>query len=122
RATGARHNDGVPANLSAAWLEPALIETVLSHVKSMAYPTHVANVLLRETLAMSRHRGELPSEGKGDTFESCQARHFGTKLGTPKLAGFALSAATRVRRSTLFDPMMRSSFWSTSTRWASARR
>jgi hypothetical protein len=27
-----------------------------------------------------------------------------------------------VRRSTLFDPMMRSSFWSTSTRWTSARR
>ncbi len=31
-------------------------------------------------------------------------------------------AATRVRRSTLLDPMMRTSFLSTSTRWASARR
>ena len=36
--------------------------------------------------------------------------HFGTELGTPKPAVFALSAATSVRRSTLFDPMMRSSF------------
>jgi hypothetical protein len=52
----------------------------------------------------------LPSEGKGHTFESCRVRHFGTELGTPKLAVFALSAATSVRRSTLFDPMMRSSF------------
>jgi hypothetical protein len=28
----------------------------------------------------------LPSEGRGHKFESCRARHFGTKLGTPKLA------------------------------------
>jgi hypothetical protein len=44
----------------------------------------------------------LPSEGKGHTFESCRARHFGTELGTPKPAVFALSAATSVRRSALF--------------------
>src|SRR5437762_1302218 len=43
-------------------------------------------------------------------FESPRARHFGTELGTPNPAVFALSAATSVRRSTLFDPMMRSSF------------
>src|ERR1700704_6943602 len=28
----------------------------------------------------------LPSEGRGHKFESCRARHFGTKLGTPKVA------------------------------------
>jgi hypothetical protein len=38
------------------------------------------------------------------------ARHFGTELGAPKPAIFALEAATSVRKSTLFDPMMRSSF------------
>jgi hypothetical protein len=49
-------------------------------------------------------------------------RHFGTELGTPKPAVFALEAATSVRSNSLFDPMMRSSWTSTSTRWASARR
>jgi hypothetical protein len=34
-------------------------------------------------------------------------RHFGIELGTPKPAVFALEAATSVRRSALFDPMMR---------------
>jgi len=43
-------------------------------------------------------------------------RHFGTKLGTPKPAVFPLDAATSVRKSTLFDPMMRISFASTSMR------
>jgi len=38
-------------------------------------------------------------------FESPRARHFGTELGTPKPAVFALEAATSVRNSTLFDPM-----------------
>jgi hypothetical protein len=47
-------------------------------------------------------------------------RHFGTKLGTPKPAVFGLEAATSVRESTLLAPMMRTSFASTSTRWASA--
>jgi hypothetical protein len=56
------------------------------------------------------------SEGRGGEFESRRARHFGTKLGTPKLAVFALEAATSVRRSTLLEPMMRTSFASTSTR------
>jgi hypothetical protein len=37
-------------------------------------------------------------------------RHFGTELGMPKPAVFALEAATSVRRSALFDPMIRSSF------------
>jgi hypothetical protein len=46
------------------------------------------------------------SEGRGHKFESCRARHFGTKLGTPKPAVFALEAATSVRSSTLFDPMI----------------
>src|SRR6266849_2659273 len=48
----------------------------------------------------------LDYESRGQEFESLRARHFGTKLGTPKPAVFALSAATSVRRSTLFDPMM----------------
>jgi hypothetical protein len=48
-------------------------------------------------------------------FESPVARHFGTEMGTPKPADFALEAATSVRNSTLFDPMMRSS-------WARLRR
>jgi hypothetical protein len=39
-----------------------------------------------------------------------------------KTAVFALEAATSVRSNTLFDPMMRTCFSSTSTRWASARR
>jgi hypothetical protein len=59
------------------------------------------------------------SEGKG--FESPRARHFGTELGTPKGAVFALEAATSVRSSSLFDPMMRTSFASTSTRCASSK-
>ena len=33
--------------------------------------------------------GDLPSEGKGQRFESPRARHFGIKLGTPKAAIFA---------------------------------
>jgi hypothetical protein len=49
-------------------------------------------------------------------------RHLGTELGTPKLAVFAPGAAKSVRSSTLFEPMMRTSFVSTSMRWASARR
>src|SRR5258708_20971241 len=61
-------------------------------------------------------------ESGGQEFESLRARHFGTKLGTPKPADFALEAATSVRRSSLFEPIMRTSFSSTSTRWASARR
>src|SRR6266516_19087 len=56
-------------------------------------------------------------ESGGQEFESLRARHFGTKLVTPKPAVFALEAATSVRRSTLFDPKMRTSFVSTSTRW-----
>ena len=51
-----------------------------------------------------------------DGFESRTARHFGTKLGTPKPAVFPLETATSVRSSTLLDPMMRTSFASTSTR------
>jgi hypothetical protein len=43
-------------------------------------------------------------------------RHFGTRLGTAKPAVFALDAATSVRSSTLLEPMMRTSFASTSTR------
>jgi hypothetical protein len=46
----------------------------------------------------------------GREFESFPARHFGTELGTSKPAVFALEAATSVRRSALFDPMMRSCF------------
>src|SRR5262249_7501437 len=61
-------------------------------------------------------------ESGGRRFESFRARHFGTKLGTQKPAAFTLEAATSVRGSTLFDPMMRTSFASASTRWASARR
>src|SRR3954453_21065295 len=61
-------------------------------------------------------------ESGGQEFESLRARHFGTKLGTPNIADFALDAATSVRRSRLFEPMMRTSFVSTSTRSASARR
>jgi DNA-binding transcriptional LysR family regulator len=36
-------------------------------------------------------------ESGGREFESLRARHFGTKLGTPKPAVFALEAATSVR-------------------------
>src|SRR5713101_9827588 len=54
-------------------------------------------------------------ESEGREFESLRARHFGTKLGTPKPAVFALEAATSVRSSTLFEPMIRTSFASTST-------
>ena len=64
----------------------------------------------------------LDYESRGQEFESLRARHFGTELGTPKPAVFALEAATSVRSNSLFEPMMRNSFASTSTRWASARR
>src|SRR5258707_3410455 len=77
---------------------------------------------LEKVLFRDRQRDRCPPKAKGHRFESCRVRHFGTELGTPKPAVFALSAATSVRRSTLFDPVMRSSFWSTSTRWANARR
>src|SRR3954466_8399776 len=63
----------------------------------------------------------LDYESRGQEFESLRARHFGTKVGTPKPAVFAPNAATSVRSSSLFDPMMRTFFVSTSTRWASAR-
>ena len=55
-------------------------------------------------------------ESEGRTFESFRARHFGTELGTPKPTVFAPDAATSVRSSPLFDPMMRISFASTSMR------
>src|SRR5438874_1327936 len=45
----------------------------------------------------------------GREFESLPARRFGTELGTPKPAVFALEPATSVRRSTLFDPANRRS-------------
>jgi hypothetical protein len=48
-------------------------------------------------------------DSEGREFESLRARHFGTELGTPKPAVFTLDTATSVRRSTLFDPMMRNS-------------
>src|SRR5438046_6105917 len=37
----------------------------------------------------------LDYESRGQEFESLRARHFGTKLGTPKPADFALEAAAR---------------------------
>jgi hypothetical protein len=43
-------------------------------------------------------------------FESGRGHHFGTKLGSPRPAVFAAEAATSVRRNTLFEPMMRTSF------------
>ena len=49
----------------------------------------------------------LPSEGKGQGFESLRARHFGTGLGTLKPAVFAPEAATSVRSSSLFEPNCR---------------
>ena len=55
-------------------------------------------------------------ESGGQEFESLRARHLGTKLGAPKPAVFALEAATSVRSSSLLEPMMRTSFPSTSTR------
>jgi hypothetical protein len=58
----------------------------------------------------------LDYESRGQEFESLRARQFGTKLGTPKPAVFALEEATSVRNKTLFDPMMQTSFASTSTR------
>jgi hypothetical protein len=45
-------------------------------------------------------------------------RHFGTELGTQNAADFALDAVTSARKSMLFDPIMRTSFVSTSIRWA----
>jgi hypothetical protein len=43
-------------------------------------------------------------------------RQSGTELGTPKLAIFAPDAATGVRKSMLFDPMIQASFAPTSMR------
>jgi hypothetical protein len=36
---------------------------------------------------------ELALQGKAKTFESCRTRHFGTELGTPKPAVFALESS-----------------------------
>ena len=64
-----------------------------------------------------REKGKSEEEIAAAFFVSVAVvRHFGTKLGTPKVAVFALEAATSVRRSSLFDPLMRISFLSTSTR------
>jgi hypothetical protein len=63
-----------------------------------------------------------PTEGTRADLCNFIARHFGTELGTPKPAGFALEAPTRVLSSSLLDPVMRTSFSSTWTRCASARR
>jgi predicted flavoprotein YhiN len=54
--------------------------------------------------------GASDFESGSQGFEFRPARHFGTELGTPKPAVFALEAATSVLRSALFDPMMRNSF------------
>jgi hypothetical protein len=43
-------------------------------------------------------------------FDSPRARHFGTKLVTPKPEIFALERATSVRSNTLLAPTMRTSF------------
>jgi hypothetical protein len=53
----------------------------------------------------------LPSEGRGQGFESLRARHFGTKLGTP--AGLAPPPITN-RSRTVLRPIMRISASSTS--------
>src|SRR5262249_7683388 len=82
--------------------------------KSLA--CYTCMLLVTKGFLCSFQTQKLPSEGRGHRFESCRARHFGTKLGTPKPAVFTLDAATSVRRSALFDPMMRISFASTSTR------
>lgn len=60
----------------------------------------------RSNLVSAEGREELTGTGKLHEV----ARHFATELGTPKPAVFALEAATSVRRSRLFDPMMRISF------------
>jgi DNA-binding transcriptional LysR family regulator len=50
-------------------------------------------------------------------------RHFGTKLGTPRISDFTreLEIADKVRSRLLLDPLMRISLSATSTRWASSR-
>src|SRR4051812_30398022 len=57
-------------------------------------------------------------------FESGAIRHFGTKLGTPRVSDFTpeLDIETKVRSRLLLDPVMRTSLSATSTRWASSRR
>jgi hypothetical protein len=73
-------------------------------------------------LACGRLRRHSATAKQYCSSSSIVARHFGRELGTPKPAIFALEAATNVRSSSLFDPMMRRSCASTSTRWATARR
>jgi hypothetical protein len=60
---------------------------------------------------------ETVGSANGDEFAFvCQHRHFGTMLGTwPAVPARVLSRSP-------FDPMMRTSPSSTSTRWAKARR
>ncbi len=53
---------------------------------------------------VSTSPGQNAAAAASNKFESCRARHLGTKLGTPKPAAFALDAATSVRSSTLLDP------------------
>src|SRR6185312_13510642 len=92
-------------------LQPWRLRTIRGPLRTRGHCRHRANRLNDGPQApVAQLDRALPSEGKGHTFESCRARHFGTKLGTPKPAVFALSAATSVRRSALFDPMMRNSF------------
>ena len=105
-----------------------LWQRVRSHSLTFDAPISMANrpkpCSVSSILALRRHR-----------FESCRVRHSKTvrsghmgygfchpllrkgKLGTPKPGFFALEAATSVRRSTLFYPMMRiSSRWLQSIR------
>src|SRR5262245_50608458 len=100
-------------------MEPCQVGTKPNSYRGRGdFPAHSTALQLAPVAQLDR----APDyESGGRRFESFRARHFGTKLGTLKPAFFALDAATSVRRSALFDPMMRTSFASTSTRWVSAR-
>src|SRR6266700_8144402 len=82
--------------------------------QAFSYSSSAATALAGPRLAQTAPVAQLDRapdyESGGQEFESLRARHFGTKLSTPKAAVFALEAATSVRSNTLFEPMMRSSF------------
>src|SRR6266478_9683153 len=114
-------------NIVAGLPRYAEIPANVRHGLAIQQAGHKAKALFHHRTRFPPHQHLPPA--KGEKCYPCvrygispisRAAHI--KLGTPKPAVFALEAATSVRSSTLLEPMMRSSFASTSTRWASARR
>src|ERR1700690_4096255 len=104
------------------------LPTQMAHLLAFQQANHETQALVHHRTRFPRHRHLPPAIAGGRCYPcvryktSPMSRVGHTKLGTAKPAVFAPDATTSVRSSALFDPMMRTSFASASTRCASARK